>query len=111
MDVGDDETIWHPVERDGAMHSRIHTASGSLPDYGLAKVLDSSEEMNIGLVSWVAVSVSCDRFHRMPIFQTWHNMQSVVEERSVDDVSGPVILRSQSRCQNVGRGWITVTPS
>ena len=94
VDVGHDQSIGHAIQSDSTLHRSFDTSSARCPDFTLSHKLDCLEKMDLGFVTGIAMDIECNFFHALSILDVWHNMERVIQEGSVDDVSGSPVFSS-----------------
>ena len=78
VDVGDDQSIRHTIQSDGALHGSFDTSSARCPDFTLSHKLDCLEKMDLGFVTGIAMHIQCNFLHALSILDVWHNVKRVV---------------------------------
>ena len=92
VNVGHDQPIWHAVKGNRALHGSLDASLARFPNFTLSHQLNSLEEMDFGLVARVAVYVQCNCFNTGAIADRAHDVEGIIQERSVDHVSRSPVL-------------------
>lgn len=100
MDIGDDQPILDAVKCKRALHLCVDTSFASFHDLVLVHRCYSTEQMDIVRIPLVTISVDRVFFYdpqnvvQVHAFGMWHDVKSVVEERSVNDIACSIVLSS-----------------
>ena len=87
MNVGYYEIVLgYSIEGNGALDSSFDAAPAGSPDLGLGHPVDRLEYVDICLVTQLAMYISRSVFDTPTIFDGRHDVQSIVEEWSINQV-------------------------